>query len=228
MSETVETYLEIGSKRVFAGAVAWPGWCRSGRDEDSAIETLAAYGDRYAAAIHSAGAMFTVPDNLAAFKVVERMEGNATTDFGAPGVPGDVDERPLDATEADRLFGILQACWATFDAVAAAHADTPLKKGPRGGGREVAAIVEHVLGADAGYLAKLGGPWKRDENAPIDQETARVRSTIAEVWSLRASGEPPPRTPRAGSSFWPLRYFVRRTAWHVLDHAWEVEDKALT
>ena len=30
----VETYLEVGAKRVFAGALDWPGWCRSARREE--------------------------------------------------------------------------------------------------------------------------------------------------------------------------------------------------
>jgi hypothetical protein len=30
---------------------------------------------------------------------------------------------------------------------------------------------------------------------------------------------------RPTATRWPLPYLVRRTAWHVLDHAWEVEDK---
>ena len=25
---------------------------------------------------------------------------------------------------------------------------------------------------------------------------------------------------------WPVRYAARRIAWHVLDHAWEIEDKS--
>lgn len=27
---------------------------------------------------------------------------------------------------------------------------------------------------------------------------------------------------------WPLRYLIRHTAYHTLDHAWEMEDKDLT
>jgi hypothetical protein len=27
---------------------------------------------------------------------------------------------------------------------------------------------------------------------------------------------------------WPLRYLIRHTAFHTLDHAWEMEDKDLT
>jgi hypothetical protein len=35
---------------------------------------------------------------------------------------------------------------------------------------------------------------------------------------------PPERVPRSGK-LWTPRYFVRRTAWHALDHAWEIEDR---
>jgi hypothetical protein len=27
---------------------------------------------------------------------------------------------------------------------------------------------------------------------------------------------------------WPLRYLIRHTAFHTLDHAWEMEDKDMT
>jgi len=36
----IDAYLEIGKKRTFAGAMDWPGWCRSGRDEASALEAM--------------------------------------------------------------------------------------------------------------------------------------------------------------------------------------------
>ncbi len=42
-------YLEVGPRRIFAGAIDWPGWCRSGRDEETALEALVAtrgLGDR--------------------------------------------------------------------------------------------------------------------------------------------------------------------------------------
>jgi hypothetical protein len=26
---------------------------------------------------------------------------------------------------------------------------------------------------------------------------------------------------------WPLRYLIRHTAYHTLDHAWEMEDKSV-
>ena len=49
MAGAIPVYLEVGEKRVFASAVDWPGWTRSGKDEDAALEKLAAYASRYAA-----------------------------------------------------------------------------------------------------------------------------------------------------------------------------------
>jgi hypothetical protein len=36
----------------------------------------------------------------------------------------------------------------------------------------------------------------------------------------------PERGPRGGA-IWSARNYVRRIAWHVLDHAWEIEDKVI-
>ena len=228
MAQTVQVYVEAGQRRVFAGAVEWPGWCRSARDEDGALEILAQSADRYRAVVAATGLMFEPPDDTAAFTVVERAEGDATTDFGAPGRVMQIDHADVDSAESERLLGLLQASWATFDAAAGAHEGAELRKGPRGGGREVAAIVDHVLGSDAGYLATFGGRWKREDGAPVPQEMARLRAAVAEIWMLRAAGHEPPRMPRAGAgALWPLRYFARRSAWHALDHAWEIEDRAV-
>ena len=80
---TFEVYLEIGSKRTFAGAVEWPGWCRSGRDEQSALDTLLDYGRRYGRVAHAARLRFRSPADTSMFTLVERLEGGQGTDFGA-------------------------------------------------------------------------------------------------------------------------------------------------
>src|SRR2546425_1304733 len=138
-------YLEVGSKRVFAGALEWPGWCRSGRDDESALQALVLYGPRYAAAIGRAAGGFTPPSDASGLRVVERLKGNATTDFGAPSMAPSSDGRPVDATEANRIEAILKACWAKLDRAARAASGHTLRKGPRGGGRELDAIMRHVL-----------------------------------------------------------------------------------
>jgi hypothetical protein len=231
MTQTVRAYLEVGKKRAFAGAVAWPGWCRAARDPDAALVVLAAYAPRYAQAIGAAGGggsgrshpTFRPVDDVTGFTVVERLDGNTSTDFGVPEAVGAFDDVDLDEQEAARQLALLQSCWATFDDVAERHAGVELRKGPRGGGRSVEKIVGHVLGGEAGYLTTLGGRHKLDEEAPPTGEMGRVRQAAVEVFQMRVRGEPPPR---AGRKLWPLRYWIRRSAWHALDHAWEIEDRA--
>ena len=215
MAEAV--YLEIGSKRVFAGSIDWPGWCRSGRDEESALEALLENAPRYKKAIGAAARGFSPPSRAtAALRVVERLKGNATTDFGAPAVAPSSDDRPIGSKEAERLTKLLQACWKRFDATAKKAAGVELRKGPRGGGRDVDAIVRHVDEADRAYLSKLGG------TVPKGTDTAELRRAFLDAFRARIRGEP--ITSRVKTPWLP-RYAIRRSAWHALDHAWEIEDR---
>src|SRR5438552_2637529 len=50
---TTPVYVESSRTRTFACAYDWPGWCRSGKDEASALVALAAYAPRYAAVAES-------------------------------------------------------------------------------------------------------------------------------------------------------------------------------
>jgi hypothetical protein len=224
-SKTIDVYLEIGSHRVFAGALDWPGWCRSGRDETSALQTLAEYATRYARALAGSDAGFQPPADESGFSIVERLKGNATTDFGSPGIPPTADARPMKAGEVTRAEAILKACWRAFDRAAGAAGKKPLRKGPRGGGRELEEIVRHLLDADAAYLAKVGWEFKPEGKSDPAAEFRRMRAAILEALAAAAGGGLPARGPRGGSR-WTARYFVRRVAWHALDHAWEMEDRS--
>lgn len=219
----IDVYLEIGKKRTFAGAIDWPGWSRSGRDKASALQALLDYGPRYARATSQLG--FQAPVDASTFVVVERLEGNATTDFGAPGMAPSSDARPVDDTELQNFQALLAACWQAFDAAAGAATGHELRKGPRGGGRELEGIIQHVLGADAGYVRQLGWKFKQHEEADPEVELHRTRQTILEALAAASHGELPAQGPRGGVR-WTPRYFVRRAAWHVLDHTWEIEDRA--
>ena len=222
----IDVYLEVGSKRVFAAAVDWPGWCRSGRDEEAALDALAAYGRRYADAIRRPAERLKLPKDPSGFRITERLPGNATTDFGAPGIAPAADDRPLREPEVKRQTAILRASWAAFDRAAAAAAGVTLRSGPRGGGRDLDQIVAHVADADIAYARKLGAASGTfDEDADVAGRTKQVRAAILQLVASRARGEPPPRTPRSGS-LWTPRYAVRRSAWHALDHAWEIEDRS--
>ena len=224
MSELVTMYFEIGRSRTFAAALDWPGWCRSGKGEAAALQSLLDYAPRYAAVMASTGLGFVPPPDLAAFRVVAGLPGDATTDFGAPGqqAPGDSD--PASAAELDRWLTLLDACWAALDRAASRAQGVTLRKGPRGGGRDLDAIVDHVRMSDAGYLASLGGRWKPDPANPAGQ-TGSLRAAIRDTLAASVRGEIPAQGPRGGLR-WPPRYFVRRLAWHALDHAWEIEDRA--
>jgi hypothetical protein len=223
-SNRMDVYLEIGEKRAFAGAIDWPGWCRAGRDEAAALGALFGYTPRYAGVLSAAGIEFQPPAAASALAVVERLEGNSTTDFGAPAVAPSSDTRPVDDGELERFQRLLKACWGAFDAAVRAAGDRELRKGPRGGGRDREGIVRHVMGAEANYLARLA--WKLDapEAESLEEELAHTRQAVLDGLAAAAHGQTPDRGPRGGA-IWSPRYFVRRVAWHVLDHAWEIEDR---
>jgi hypothetical protein len=218
----VETYLEAGAKRVFAGALDWPGWCRSARREEDALEALLAYGPRYAAVLKGSGVRFTPPARASTLEVVERSKGDATTDFGAPSIAPKADARAIDRRWLARQEKILRASWKAFDR-AAANVAGPLEKGRRGGGREVDAIVAHVVGAEASYARMIGAKTPEFDGADI--EAAREERAIVLEALERAVTDGIPADPRGGKR-WSAPYFVRRAAWHVLDHAWEIEDRS--
>lgn len=226
MGAAHKVYLEAGRKRIFACAIDRPGWCRSARGDDrSALQALVDCAPRYKAALKTVGKGFVPPRSVSDLELAERLKGDATTDFGAPGVVPDADRARLDEEEVARLLRLHQACWRAFDrAVVAAH-DAALRMGPRGGGRDLGRIVEHVLEADRAYLARIGGLYPRPKDADPAAVMAGVHSAIVDVVKSRARGEAPPRMPRSGV-LWPLRYGIRRSAWHALDHTWEIEDRA--
>ncbi len=222
--DAMDVYLEIGSKRTFAGAIDWPGWCRSGRDEASALAALLEVAPRYARVLDSTRLGFRAPADLSAFSVVERLKGDATTDFGSPGAIPSSDAGPIGETELHRLQALLRACWGAFDAAATMAQGKELRKGPRGGGRELDAITQHVLGAEAAYLGRLGWKVRAAAEGGSREELTQARHGILEALGATAGLDAPGVGPRGGVR-WPARYFVRRVAWHVLDHAWEIEDR---
>ena len=121
--------VEIVSRRAFASALEWPGWCRSGRNEEDALTTLAAYCGRYAQVSRQAGIRF--PINAAEqFEAIERTAGNTTTQFGAPAIAARYEQQPIDRAEGERLAALVGASWLVFNAVLAG-APLELRKGPR-------------------------------------------------------------------------------------------------
>ena len=224
MAAALDVYLEVGTKRVFAGAVEWPGWCRAAKTEDAALEALVGYTARYAKALGSASRGLPRPKSVSDLDVVQRVKGDATTEFGAPGQAPKPDERPLDDKELKRQIKLWRACQDAFDAAAAAATGKALAKGPRGGGRELDAIVAHVFDADGSYLRLIGGKFTPAKGESTANAMPAQHEVIVEALTASARGEPP-AFPRRVDRYWSARYFVRRSAWHALDHAWEIEDR---
>jgi hypothetical protein len=212
----LRVYLDEGRKKTFAVAFDWPGWARSGKTAEAAIETLEAYLPRFSPVVRRAG--LEPPNVDGGVDVVERVPGTATTDFGALGNTPKADLAPFEPGEPERLAALVGATWAVLDDVAAV-APAELRKGPRGGGRDRDKIVAHVLGAEASYIRQLG---LKASTAGEDVPTPTWRDELLRV--LREARDPGPVKERG----WPLRYMARRIAWHVLDHAWEIEDRSET
>jgi hypothetical protein len=216
----VDVYIEQGDKKAFAVAVDWPGWARSGKDETAALAALLAYADRYRRSLDLRAPNFVAPDSVAALTVVDRIEGNATTDFGAPGAKRTADYEVTDEAEIDRLVDLLRRAWRAFDeAVDGAEGKQLPPSGPRGGGRSLSGICDHYLEAEDGYLHSMGG------KAPSGAGQDEMREAFVEAAYARARGELPETGPRGGKR-WPAAFAIRRSAWHALDHAWEIEDRA--
>jgi hypothetical protein len=209
-------FTEAGSKRVFASALDWPGWARSGKSEEEALATLADYLDRYAPVVRRAGLKPPSADGLV---VAERAQGKAkNADFGALGEIAASERGPLSATEGKRIAALLEAAWAEFDEVVAG-APATLRKGPRGGGRDTAQIVDHVIGVEPIYARKMGIAQSKVDPA----NHAAVEAMRQVILAALTAGAP---SLAAESKDWPLRYGARRIAWHALDHAWEIQDKS--
>jgi hypothetical protein len=215
MTRSITVTIEQAPKKVFASAADWPGWSRGGKTDELALEALVAYAPRYAPV---APIGFPKAVDLDDLDVVERNEGSAGTEFGVPSRPSRLDSRPTSADEAARLAAIVDAAWTLFDRIAK-DAPAELRKGPRGGGRDTAKIVAHVMESDGAYANEIGikvTGFTPDDRAAIQA----MREAMLDVLRTARDGEP-----LAGRR-WPARYAAHRIAWHALDHAWEIEDRS--
>lgn len=210
-------YIEAGAKRAFACSLEWPGLCRVAKTEEAALLALSEYVTRYAPVAARAGVSFGAGPRPG-WEVVERVPTRSGgADFGAPTRVLERDYEPVSRQEAARTAALASAAWELFDEIVAGAPES-LRKGPRGGGRDPDAIVEHVVGAEQMFAQRVG--IKLAVPAPGDRAGVEVNRAAILDWCQ--SGEPL-ATARPG---WPPRYAARRLLWHVLDHAWEIEDRS--
>lgn len=217
--DTLRVILEIGRKRrVVAGAMDWPGLDRWGTSEEDALEKLSSYLPRYAGVAERAG-MGLAFARAREMEVVERVPGSSSTDFwGIAHVPSEIECLVLSPTDLERRLDLLRACWAFFDDVAS-RAPEELRPGSRGGGRSRDQIIRHVYGTEpVNWSRKVGVRTSLDVVLTATGLRAHRSEYLGAIRAFNADGKP--------ARTWPIQFLVRRTAHHVLDHAWEVEDRA--
>jgi hypothetical protein len=213
--------LEMGPKGKKAVAVApdWPGLARGATTEDAALDRLRSYLPRYAPVARLAG-MEAAFAAITAVAVVARYPGTGSTDFwGISFAFSDIDRQDVPNEALDRELALMGACWAFFDGVRS-RVSAEMAKGPRGGGRDRDQIVRHTLAAERDWAKKIGVLAPRDA-LPTDEELNAYRDAYCDaIRAFHAEGKM--------ARTWPLRFLIRHTAFHTMDHAWEMEDKDLT
>jgi hypothetical protein len=218
---TMQVAVEQGKKgkRTVAVAIAWPGLSRGDKTEDAALERLQSYRPRYAPVARHAGLEHEFSID-APVEVVERYAGTGSTDFwGISFAFSENDRQPMTEAELERELSLLQGCWAFFDEVRG-RVSAELRKGPRGGGWDRDQLVWHTVANEMDWASGLGLP-KRPDAMPNDETLREHR--VAYVNAIRehhAQGKMAKK--------WPLRYLIRHSAFHTMDHAWQMEDKDLT
>ena len=115
---------------------------------------------------------------------------------------------------------LLRAAWSEFDETAA-RVSAELRPGVRGGGRSRDKIIRHVLANEGEDFSKRVKAEAELVDLLRPNGLARHRDHFVEA--MRAwykEGKPLGR--------WTIPYLLRHTAYHVLDHTWEMQDRDLT
>lgn len=221
---SVRTVIDRGpkGKRVVAVALDWPGWSRGAKTVDEALETLEAYRPRYRSVAQAAG-MGQEFDDSGTLEVVEDKVGTGSVDFwGISFSPAGLETEPMDEATLERALTLLRAAWAFFDDVAA-RVSAEMRKGPRGGGRERDHIIRHVMRVESEDFARqVGLQIPEGAAVPADARPAYREAYVAAMRAYNA-GEVAKRM-----RSWNLPFLIRHSAYHTLDHAWEMQDKDLT
>jgi hypothetical protein len=220
----IRTVIEHGTKdkRSVAFALDWPGWSRGAKTAEIALETLESYRERYRPIVDIAG-MTREFDDAGPLEIVEDRVGTGSTDFwGISFSPSSTEHGPMGDAELDRAITLLRACWTYFDDVAA-RVSPEMRKGPRGGGRDRDRIIRHVIRNESEDFAKQVGLRNAEESALTPEGLKQHRETYLAAMRAYNAGEVERRMRN-----WTLPFLIRHSAYHTLDHAWEMEDKDLS
>jgi hypothetical protein len=220
----VRTVIERGpkDKRSVAFSIDWPGWSRGAKTADLALETLESYRARYRWVADLAGVSGEF-DAAGPLEIVEDRVGTGSTDFwGISFSPSAAEQGPMDEAEFERAITLLQASWAFFDGLAA-RVSAEMRKGPRGGGRDRDRIISHTIRTESeDFAARVG--LRIPEGAALTPDGLRQhRESYVRAMRAYNAGEV-----KKQMRSWTLPFLIRHSAFHTLDHAWEMEDKDLS
>ena len=221
MADPIRVTLEIGpkGKKVVAVAPDWPGLERGAKTAEAAVERLLAYVPRYAPVTKLAGMESAFPNNTLA-DVVEQYPGTGSTDFwGISFAFSSIDQQAMSSEALERELALMRACWEFFNDVRW-RVSAEMQRGPRGGGRDRERIVRHTFAAELDWAKKLDVRTPLEEMLTGEGLKAHRDAYCNAIWALHSQSKM--------ARTWPLRYLIRHTAYHTLDHAWEMEDKDLT
>jgi hypothetical protein len=219
----VRTVLENGpkGKKGVAYAVDWPGWSRGAKTGELAAQVLESYRPRYRPIAVAAG-MAEEFDAQKRLKVAEERVGTPSVDFWAISFsPSGLEPEPMEEAELERKIALLRACWGYFDAVAA-RVSPEMRKGPRGGGRDRDQIIRHTIRNESESFAKQVGLRVPEGGALTPKALREYREEYISAMRAYNAGE----GKRMRS--WNLPFLIRHSAFHTMDHAWEMEDKDLS
>ena len=224
MKKRIRVTLEVGpkGKKVVAVAPDWPGLERGAKTREEAIERLRSYIPRYSQVAKLAD-MDAEFDALKNVDVVEQYPGTGSTDFwGISFAFSSIDKQSISGDKLEREMALMQACWAFFDDVRR-RVSAEMQKGPRGGGRDRDRIVRHTFAAEQDWAKMIGVLTPEGAMLTATGLKAHRKAYCQAIRDYHAQGKSAGKMAK-----WPLRFLIRHTAFHTLDHAWEMEDKDLT
>ena len=220
----VRTVIERGpkGKRSVTFTIDWPGWSRGARTAELALETLESYRERYRSIAGLAG-MAREFDAAGRLDIVEENSVRGRPTSGAsPSRP----PRPSRDRWARRSSSAGSPCSGPVGRSSTASGHGSRRRCVRALEAEDATgtiIIRHTIRTESEDFAKQVG-LRIPEGAALTPDGLRQHRE-AYVAAMRAYnvGEIKRRM-----RSWTLPFLIRHSAFHTLDHAWEMEDKDLS
>ena len=94
-------------------------------------------------------------------------------------------------------------------------------------GRGDEAVMEALRAYAPRYAPVARGAALEPPDPARIEVVARAAARAAITTALQQAAAAAPPAGPAKAKRWPQRYAARRIGWHVLDHAWEIEDRSV-